>query len=122
MGIFKDLFAAKDNPQPSFWKPITTPEDIESAKEESQHRKVAIFKHSTRCFISKTVLKNFENQIQSANPDVAFYFLDLIQYRSLSNQIAEEFNVPHQSPQLIILKGGKAIKDFSHQAIDLAQV
>lgn len=122
MGIFKDLFAAKENSQPSFWKPIATPEDIEAAKEESQHRKVAIFKHSTRCFISKTVLKNFENQIQSAKPDVAFYFLDLIQYRPLSNQIAEEFNVTHQSPQLIILENGKAVKDLSHQAIDLSQI
>ena len=122
MGIFKDLFAAKENPQPSFWKLITTAEDIEAAKAESQHKKVAIFKHSTRCFISKTVLKNFENQIESANPDVAFYFLDLIQYRSLSNQIAEEFNIAHQSPQLIIIKDGKAIKDLSHQGIDLSQV
>ncbi len=122
MGIFKDLFSSKENSEKTFWKLIRSKEDIEAAKTESFEKKVAIFKHSTSCFISKTVLRNFENEVANSQADVSFYFLDLLKHRDLSNQIAEEFNVTHQSPQLIVIKDGKAIKDFSHEGISLEYI
>jgi bacillithiol system protein YtxJ len=46
------------------------------------------------------------------------YFLDLIEYRLISNEIASRFNVIHQSPQMIVLKNGVAIYNASHESID----
>jgi bacillithiol system protein YtxJ len=47
------------------------------------------------------------------------YFLDLIQYRDISNRIAERFNVKHQSPQILIIKSGQSIYDASHYNINV---
>lgn len=107
----------------SFWKTIKSEEDLEKAIKESYENRVAIFKHSTSCFISKTVLKNFEKEIENSDEqNVSFYFLDLLAFRSISNKIAEDFGIRHESPQLIVLENGKAINNASHQDISLSQI
>jgi bacillithiol system protein YtxJ len=63
------------------------------------------------------VLKQFENTFIGSD-DVELYFLDLIEYRLISNEIASRFNVIHQSPQMIVLKNGVAIYNASHESID----
>ena len=106
----------------SFWKIIRSEEDLEAAVKESLDKKVAIFKHSTRCHISKMVLRNFENEVENSDQNISYYFLDLIANRDLSNKIADDFQVTHQSPQLIILEKGSAINHASHQSISLSLV
>ena len=54
------------------------------------------------------------------NPEeLDFYYLDLINYRHVSNKIADDFDVIHQSPQLILVKAGKAVYAPSHQSISV---
>ncbi|MBD8018273.1 bacillithiol system redox-active protein YtxJ [Kaistella pullorum] len=109
--------SASPESAPDFWKYIESESDLDKAISESSERKVAIFKHSTRCHISKMVLKNFEREVQQNDGDVSYYFLDLLEYRPISNRIESDLNVVHQSPQLIVLKDGKAINHMSHQGI-----
>lgn len=111
----------EDNQQ-TFWKKMCDDNDLNEAIENSNHNKVVIFKHSTRCFISKTVLKNFENEVKNSDKKIDYYYLDLLACRSLSNKIAEKFGVVHQSPQIIVLENGVAVHDASHQAISLSLV
>ena len=51
--------------------------------------------------------------------DVQVFYLDLIKYKSISNQLAADFNVVHQSPQLMLIQNGSCTYDASHNAIDL---
>lgn len=107
----------------SFWKTIKSEEDLEKAIKESYETRVAIFKHSTSCFISKTVLKNFEKEIENSEDlKSSFYFLDLLAFRPISNKIAEDFGIRHESPQLIVIENGNAISNASHQDISLSQI
>lgn len=107
----------------SFWKTIKSEEDLEKAIKQSYENRVAVFKHSTSCFISKTVLKNFEKEIENSDEqNVSFYFLDLLAFRPISNKIAEDFGIRHESPQLIVIENGKAINNASHQDISLSQI
>lgn len=125
MSFFNKIFGNSDSTGstvPGFWKYIESEADLQKAVEESASKKVAIFKHSTRCFISQTVLKNFEKEVEQSDKEVSYYFLDLISYRSLSNKIADDFNVTHQSPQLIVLDKGKAVADASHQSISVSLI
>lgn len=46
-----------------------------------------------------------------------FYYLDLLQHRDISNLIASQFGIDHQSPQLIVLKDKKVIGSLSHNGI-----
>ena len=49
------------------------------------------------------------------------YFLDLIKHRDISNQIAQDFHVHHESPQLLLIKDGECILDQSHSAISIEE-
>ncbi|RRQ45343.1 bacillithiol system redox-active protein YtxJ [Chryseobacterium sp. SC28] len=124
MGLLDQLFGKKEEQKQSqsLWKKIETESDLDAAVEHSFQQKVLIFKHSTRCFISKTVLKSFEKQMQNSDKDLAYYFLDLLAHRDISNQIEDRFGVTHQSPQLIVLEQGKAVYNASHQSIDLDKI
>ena len=102
-----------------FWKKMESEEDLTKAVEASFEKKSVIFKHSTRCHISKMVLQNFEKEVAENSKDVNCYFLDILANRSLSTKIAEVFGVTHQSPQIIVLENGNAVKDASHQNISV---
>ena len=73
---------------------------------ESTEKPVVVFKHSTRCGVSRMVLKQFENEFD-LHDEITPYFLDLLAHRTISNEIAKRFDVFHQSPQLIVIKDGK---------------
>ena len=85
---------------------------------ESAEKPVLLFKHSTRCAISRMVLKQFERDY-NLEDTVIPYFLDLLQHRDISNEIANRFEVQHQSPQVILIKEGKAVYNTSHESIDV---
>lgn len=127
MSFFDKIFGGKEEAkeQKSFWNKIESEDDLKIAIENSYANKVAIFKHSTSCFISKTVLRNFERDLESIEnkEDIAdLYFLDLLAYRPLSNKIAEDLDIRHESPQLLIIEDGKVINDASHQNISINQL
>jgi len=97
---------------------LTEVSQFDSIKTESSEEPVFLIKHSTSCGISHAALDQVE-QFISANPDVKFYYLDLLAYRPVSNAAADAFGVPHQSPQVIVVKGGETVKHTSHYAIDV---
>ena len=122
MSFFNKFFGSSEEEKTStgFWKNITSEEDLSQAIAASANKKVAIFKHSTKCFISKTVLKNFEKEVENSDKNVEYYFLDLLAHRDLSNKIADDLGVTHQSPQLIVLENGVVVNHASHQSISLS--
>ena len=124
MGLFDKVFKSqrdisKDEIQEVPWHPLTEHEQIEKLESESKEKCVAIFKHSTRCGISRMVLNNFERNYDLKDADHKIYFLDLLANRDLSNRVAEKFNVRHESPQLIIVKNGEVVHHASHQSIEV---
>ncbi|KPH14304.1 bacillithiol system redox-active protein YtxJ [Chryseobacterium sp. ERMR1:04] len=124
MSFFDKIFGGKEEKpeEKSFWKKIESEEDLQTAIENSSRHKIGIFKHSTSCFISKTVLRNFEKEIENTDEKVDLYFLDLLAHRPISNKIAEDLGVRHESPQFIVIENGKAISNASHQDISLSQI
>lgn len=124
MGFLDQIFGKKEEQDQTktLWRKLESMKDLDAAVERSFQQKVLIFKHSTRCFISKTVLKSFEKQMENSDKEQTYYFLDLIANRDISNEIESRFDVTHQSPQLIALENGKAIYNASHQSIDLDQI
>lgn len=100
------------------WNQIDNEKTIDIIIEASKEKPVLIFKHSTRCSISSMALNRLtsswnEEEMAALSP----YFLDLISYRGISQKIAEVFNTPHQSPQILLIKDGKSIYDSSHMGI-----
>ncbi len=105
------------------WNSLRSLEQIDQLKTESKQAPVLIFKHSSRCNISRTTLDRLERNWQEEElPDVRLYFLDLLTYRNISDTIAEEFQVDHESPQVVIIRHEKATYDESHFGIDYGRI
>lgn len=121
MSFLKNIFGSSENQEQAQskmqWNNLETISQLDEVVALSQEQAVVIFKHSTRCSISRMALKQFENEFDFADR-VQPYFLDLIAFREVSNEIAARFGVVHQSPQLILIKQGKAVYDVSHSDID----
>jgi bacillithiol system protein YtxJ len=97
------------------WHPINTVEQLEQIKSASFVKPQVIFKHSTTCSISRMALDRFERAETPENVD--FHYLDLLNFRAISNEIASFFQVHHESPQVILIKDGECIYDESHYGI-----
>ena len=50
------------------------------------------------------------------------YILDLIRHRDISNKIAQEYDVYHESPQVLLIKNGECVYDESHYGITMDAV
>ena len=102
------------------WKNLIKLEQLPELIKESHKTPVVLFKHSVSCGLSAMVKYQLEGEWNFKAKDLSFYYLDLINHRDVSNKIAEEFDIIHQSPQLIILNKGKAVAHTSHYAIGVA--
>jgi bacillithiol system protein YtxJ len=102
------------------WIHLTDEEQLKQIISKSQIRPQVIFKHSTRCSISSVALQRLQKVSQPS--DIDFYFLDLLSYRGLSNKIAQEFNVPHESPQALVIRDGQCVYEESHMGISMNDI
>ena len=102
------------------WIELTSESQLTEIKEHSKIKPQLIFKHSTRCSISGVAKNRLEKSTPPENVD--FYFLDLIKHRDISNKIAEEFAVFHESPQVLLIKNGECVYDESHSGIRMDEI
>ena len=124
MSILKNLFGSSESTTKNSnvaWRPLIDLGQLNEIINESTTTPVVIFKHSTRCSVSRMALKQFENEFNLTSK-VTPYFLDLLEHRDISNEIVIRFGVVHQSPQLILIKDGKAIYNASHSDIDALEL
>ena len=102
------------------WIALTEELQLDQIKEESKQQPVVIFKHSTRCATSAMAKNRLEREPTADN--TSFYFLDILRYRPISNKIAEDFHVHHESPQVLIIKNGECIYEESHNGINMGDL
>lgn len=120
MSLFNNFFGSTPQEETNSkinWLQLTDISQLDEIEDASNSKLVLIFKHSTRCSISRMALRQFENEFE-ANENVLPYYLDLLNHRDISNEIAIKFSVVHQSPQLLIISKEKCIYNTSHSDID----
>jgi len=116
--MFQNIFNRKEDNNSGIDRILLINEDqLDELLKVSQLKPVLLFKHSTSCGISAMVIKRFENKLENNKDKYHYYFLDLIRYRNISNNIAIKFNILHQSPQLILIENGKVVDHASHYGI-----
>lgn len=105
------------------WQPLTQPEQLQEIVRESHEQPVLIFKHSTSCSISAAAKSKIERQWADAGlADTKLYYLDLLRFRPISAEIAQQFGVQHESPQLLLIRDGECQYNASHMGIRLSDV
>lgn len=122
MGLFNKLFGSstdsEDSQKETPWINLALMEQLDEIVERSKTKTQFIFKHSTRCGISRMALSQFKKNYPFSESEADLYYLDLLAFRAISNAIAERFQVMHQSPQLLVIKNGVAVADESHGGIN----
>lgn len=120
MGLFNRMFQSSSEPKEKKvlpWQPLTSVDQLGEIVSRSMSKTQILFKHSTRCGISRMVLNQFIEHYDF-NAPADLYFLDLLSYREVSNEVGYKFQVMHQSPQLIIIRNGVVVAHASHGAIN----
>ena len=127
MGIFNKMFGGSSEPKEEKvlpWIPLNTIAQLDIIADKSKTKTQLIFKHSTRCGISRMVMNQFV-AAYDVDANVDLYYLDLLSYRDVSNEVGYKFQVMHQSPQLLVLRNGVVVAHASHGGInemDLTQL
>ncbi len=99
------------------WQELTSVDEIDQLVIESETKPVLIFKHSNRCSISAAAWNRVETRSKELSEEMTLKFVDVINYRNVSNGVSMKFRVPHESPQVLIIKNGICTFDDSHLAI-----
>jgi bacillithiol system protein YtxJ len=124
MSFFSKLFnenQSDSNGNAIDWIPLQTLEQLDEIVENSNEKPILIFKHSTRCSISRFALKRFESEF-NLQGKLNLYYLDLLNFRAISNEIASKFGIQHQSPQVLLIREGKVVYHDSHDGIEAEEL
>jgi bacillithiol system protein YtxJ len=124
MSFLKNIFGASETEKPTSnlnWNHLEDLGQLDEVIQVSTTKPVLIFKHSTTCSISRMAFKNFENEFDLSS-EIEIYYLDLLNFRAISNEIASRFEVVHQSPQILLIKNGECIFNTSHENIYAAKL
>ncbi|WP_110114145.1 bacillithiol system redox-active protein YtxJ [Bacillus sp. CGMCC 1.16541] len=100
-------------------KKISTREEFNQIMEE--HKKFLFLKHSVTCPISSAAFEEFKSYVEQSNVLPAYY-LHVQEARPLSNDIAEEFGVKHESPQVLLFHQGTVKWHESHWRITKSEL
>ena len=121
MGLFNKIFSGSSEEKEEKllpWIALNTVNQLEAIEEKSKTKPQFIFKHSTRCGISRMVMKQFVSAYHILETEADLYYLDLLNYREVSNETGYKFQVMHESPQLLVLKNKIVVAHASHGAIN----
>jgi len=119
--MLSKLFSSKSQESAIEWRKLTATNELLEVEEISKTTPVLIFKHSVRCGISAMAINRFERDYTETASFVPYY-LDLINYRDVSNEVAERYGVLHESPQTVLMVDGKVVHTSSHNGIDFKEI
>lgn len=121
MSLLNKIFGGSKEPKEEKvlpWIPLTETSQLATIAQKSNTKTQVIFKHSTRCGISRMVMNQFVAMYDLTEADLDLYYLDLLNYRSVSDEVGVKFMVMHESPQLLVIKNGNVITHASHGGIN----
>jgi bacillithiol system protein YtxJ len=99
------------------WIKVETKENIADLKKISMNEKVLLFKFSPNCSINYIVKMFLEREWSNGEMKMNTYLVDIVSNKDISAEVAKEFGVEHESPQVLIISGGKADYAASHGKI-----
>ena len=68
--------------------------------------------------VARMALNGFVRSWNGTPEEIDIYYLDLLNHRDVSNAVAQQTGVVHQSPQVIVLKNKEVVYVATHSSID----
>ncbi len=104
------------------WINIKNTEQITAIATQSKTTPCLIFKHSMTCNMSAMAKFRLEEDWNFNENELIPYFVDILQFKKVSNEISDYFQEYHQSPQILIIKDGYCIYEESHLDISVEDI
>jgi bacillithiol system protein YtxJ len=100
--------------------------ELEQVITDSHAQPVVLFKHSYTCGISAEALDELRAHLDgqaAARPVGVRYAMVTVQtHRDVSNAITAKLGVRHETPQAILVHGGRAVWSASHFRVNAAEL
>ncbi|TRM11239.1 bacillithiol system redox-active protein YtxJ [Lentibacillus cibarius] len=103
-------------------KELQSSQDLDQVWQRSTETPVLLFKHSTTCPISANAFKQYQTFLESSGSEMDAYMVKVIENRDISNQIAEQTGVKHESPQIFLIRDRKVLWHTSHSQITVDSI
>ncbi len=97
---------------------IATTEEWKHILDGSNRQPVLLFKHSRRCSLSDVALTRVLHLKSEIEERAKMYIVNVLNRKSLSQIIADDLGIRHESPQVLLLHRGHVQAHASHNAID----
>jgi bacillithiol system protein YtxJ len=94
-------------------KPIADIAALEAAIAESLERPVLLFKHSRTCGISLGAFDEVQMHL-STEGRAAYKLITVQSHRRVSDEASLRLGIRHETPQVILLRGGRPVWNASH--------
>jgi len=102
------------------WIHFTDEDQLQKIIVRSQEKPQVIFKYNSNCSLSEITFHRLQKDCCPDHMD--FYFLDLKDHPEISEKVAEAFQIPHQSPQVLLINDGQCIFHKGHSEISLTEI
>lgn len=97
---------------------VRSEDQLRELRQDSESGPVLLFKYSPRCSLSAAVRMRLESGWNAApGVFIGIYLVDVVFDRPLSQAIAAEYGVQHESPQALIIHRGHCVYHRSHMAV-----
>ncbi|WP_219836596.1 bacillithiol system redox-active protein YtxJ [Paenibacillus sp. R14(2021)] len=105
------------------WNEITTLEEWHAIMDKSSERGQVILKYSSTCPVSTNALLEYEAYLEAEpNPDIDYTLVKVIESRPVSDKIAADLNVKHESPQMIYIQNKSKYWAATHWSVTKAHM
>ncbi len=113
------LFSKKEDTSVFNWDQVINQAELKEILSSSAFSRTPIlfFKHSSRCGISRMILSRFQEKYAEILDEVPCYLINVLDQRDISNFLASNFAITHESPQLLLVSGDNCLANASHNDI-----
>ena len=94
-------------------KNLTSPSDVDALLGADE---AVLLKHGAHCPISARA-RDEMTAFEKSRPDVPVHAIEVTEHRKVSQHAAQRLGVEHQSPQLLVIRGGRVTWSAEHYGI-----
>ncbi len=80
----------------------------------STERPLLLFKHSRACGTSAEALDELLAHLEDSRHDARYAMVTVQTHREVSNAVATQLGIRHETPQALLIRGGRVVWSASH--------
>jgi len=97
-------------------------DELERLIVDSEAQPVLLFKHSYTCGISAEALDELVAHLNEENVDVRYAMVTVQTHREVSNAVSTKLGVRHETPQALLVRGGRVVWSASHFRVNAEEL